>query len=509
MTKLPFAPWRTKREEHGASQISEIEVDGQIAVASTDGHCLKLLKFSPHAQDSWNALDSYSGTAIFGITGSAKTTGSGAAIACAMLEAGYGGCVFCAKPEEAQDNWIKYCTQTDRLNDMVIISPDQPYRFDFINYELNREGRGAGQTENLVALLSHITEIAEGKAEQQGGEAFWGRAMKEMLRNAIDLLSISQGRMTLEEISHLIVTAPHYPEQHQDEKWRNESFCWQCLQQARSKEREGKLTAMQCHDFRVTYRYWMQTHAALADRTRSGIVATFTSIADMFLHGVIRELFCSGQTNLEPDETFKDGKIIIVDLPIQEYHDVGRICQGIFKYMFQRAVLRRDVKEYPRPVFLWADEAQNFISKFDFRYQAVARSARAATVYLTQNISNYRSVLGAQGKDEAHAFLGNLKTQIFHAQGDAGTNQYASEMISQRWMNTRNFGMSNYPQNGSGTNAGASEGIHPKLLPSAFTTLRQGGLANDWEVDAIVFQSGRVWEATGDTYLPVVFKQKF
>lgn len=508
MKSLWPATRRAKQEDLGLAEKVDTDAQDEPSQQKQDGLSADwmdrpLLQLSP--MDAWTIRESFNGTSCMGGTGSGKTSGSGAAIARAFLNAGYGGFVCCAKPED-RPLFEQYCAETGRSDDLIIVSPEHPWRFNFLDYELNREGAGAGQTENLVALFAHIAAISEGKAEQQGSSDFWHRSMQQIVRNAVNLIALAAESMTLDHISELITSAPQYLQQHEEEEWRERSYCWQCITQARSRERDGQFSTIESHDFQVCYRFWMQSYAGLADRTRSGIVATFTSIADTLLHGVLWELLCT-ETTLVPDVAYKEGKIIVIDLPIQEWHDVARICQGIFKYMFQRCVLSRDVTQYPLPVFLWADEAQNFVSKFDFRYQAVARSARAATVYLTQNISNYYSVLGSQSKDEAHAFLGNLKTQIFHAQGDISTNQYASDMVSNQWMRTKNYGISNYQEQG-GSNAGASEGIHPKILPSHFTRLRQGGPLHGLEVDAVVFQSGRIWEATGDTYLPVIFKQQ-
>lgn len=187
----------------------------------------------------------------------------------------------------------------------------------------------------------------------------------------------------------------------------------------------------------------------MGDRTCSSVVATFTSVADLLLHGMVRELLGTG-INIVPEVTYRNGTIIIVDVSIQEYLKVGRVIQGIMKYMFERAILRRDPELDPRPVFLWADEAQNFLSSYDYQYQAVARSARACTVYLTQNISNYYSVLGSTGRDEANALLGNFNTKIFHANTDQPTNKYASDIIAQEWMMTYNFNSSNSSQSAGG-----------------------------------------------------------
>lgn len=46
------------------------------------------------------------------------------------------------------------------------------------------------------------------------------------------------------------------------------------------------------------------------------------------------------------------------------------------------------------------------------------------------------------------------------------------------------------------------------MLPAAFTTLRKGGPQNGLIVEGIVFQGGRIWRATGDTYLKAMFKQQ-
>lgn len=478
-----------------------------------------LLRLSP--VDYWTMRDSCEGVLITGETGSGKTSGSGVTIAKAYLRAGFGGLVLCAKPEEVL-LWHQYARETGREKSLIIFGPGHPWKFNFLNWELCRESKGGGQTENILNLLTHIVEIAENQVDSGGGEQFWNRAMREMLRNAIDLLSVAKGALTLEDIVKVIAEAPQnleevgpllspavadaagYEPTPQAIAWWNHSFCAECIDEAGRKQK----TPVQMHDFATAFRYWTKTFPGLSDRTRSGIVATFTSIADMLLHGFAWELFCT-TTNLSPEMTYKDGAIIVLDISVQEYHDLGRIMQGIFKFMFQRAILQRDVKQHPRPVFLWADEAQNFVSSFDFMAQAVARSARLCTVLLTQNVNNLYSVLGGggRGENQAHALMGNLGTKIFHAQSDRATNHYAAEVIGQEWTTAMNFSASAAESSHNSQSSGGSQTVQYKILPEAFTRLRKGGPQNGLQVEGIVFQGGRVWNATGDTYLKVVFKQ--
>jgi len=332
------------------------------------------------------------------------------------------------------------------------------------------------------------------------GDKFWGRAMKTMLRCAIDILTLANGTLTLADLHRFISEAPESAAQVVDESWQQSSFMARCISKAQAKPK----TAQQEHDFDVSVRYWLQSFAGMADRTKSSIVATFESVGDLLLHGVAHELLCTETTWL-PELCF-DGAITILDLPLQRYFEVGRIIQGIIKYAWQRAVLSRDITQKPRPVFLWIDEAQGHISPFDYEYQSTARSARACTVYLTQSITNIYARLGDGGRSQADALLGLFQTTIFHANADAVTNEWAAERIGRRWLTTYSF-HSNRSDQGGSRGSGGSESVQYKLLPSEFTTLRKGGPANNLQVDAVIFQGGRIWNASGDTYLRTIFTQ--
>lgn len=465
-------------------------------------------------QDYWTIADATQGTSIMGATGSGKTSGSGATLARAFLSAGLGGLVMCAKPEE-RELWEQYAAATGRLQSLVVFSPtgyrynehgqkvEHPWRFNFLDYELKRAGRGGGLTENLVNLLTRVTELAEGTHDIAGKEQFWERAMRQLIRNGIEILSLSKGTITLKDLARFVRDAPLSREQVDNETWQKTSFFWECLMEAKQKD----MTPREQNDFEMAASYWISEYPNLGDRTRSSIVATFTSVADQLLHGLAWELLCT-DTTIIPEVTYENAAVIILDLPIQEFQELGRIVQGIFKFMFQRAILRRNPKTNPRPVFLWADEAQNFVSSFDYQYQAVARSARACTVYMTQNISNYYAVLGgANSHDEAHALLGNFQTKIFHANGDHATNQFAADMIGQDWITSHNYGISTGEQGGSRT-GGGSESVQYKYFPHLFTRLKKGGRENKLQVEGVVFQGGRIWKANDDTYLVRTFVQE-
>ena len=440
----------------------------------------------------WTIRHSFEGVQIFGASGSGKTSGSGSAFALAMLSAGYGGLVLCAKPGE-RALWEWYAKQVGRETDLCVIGGGDPppYRYNFLAQP--------DHTENVVHLLATIVEIVNGKQSMGGESSFFVQSAQELIRNTVDLLYLGQGTVSLNDIYEVIVSAPQSREEARSKEWETRSFCAKLLLKARDKANKSEREA---NDFRVCSRYWLGYFAGLADRTRSSIVATFTSTADMLMHGLAWQLF-STDTNITPEVAFS-GKIIVLDLPLQRYHDLGKLVQGIWKFCFQRAVLARSVHARTRPVMLWADESQEFIvASFDARYQARARDRRAATVFLAQNISAYYSKMGDHGEVEAHTLLGNLATRIFHANVDTATNVYASDLISDAWQTVASGGNS-MNAGGWGTSANGSQQVHKKVLPSVFTSLQRGG----GSVEGIIVQNGRVWPTTRDTYALVSFTQQ-
>ena len=189
-----------------------------------------------------------------------------------------------------------------------------------------------------------------------------------------------------------------------------------------------------------------------------------------------------------PEDSLK-GKIILINLPVKKYHKVGRDCQILFKYIWQRAMEKRQVNYASIPVFLWADEAQNFLHEHDSDYQATARSSRISTVYITQNLPNYYAAMGGSKADyRVKSFLGTLGTKIFHANADIETNKYASELIGDALFidPSRSVTMAEkFSQSDS-----MSLKMDRQVRPEEFVGLKTGGARNDYRVEGYFHKQG-------------------
>lgn len=496
-----------------------------------------LLSFSP--RDRWTMRDAFQGTTILGGTGSGKTSGSGAALARAFLQAGFGGLVLCAKPGE-RALWERYARETGRSKSLIIFGADGTRRFNFLDYELRRGDRLA--THNLVSMFMRIMEVAKGRDGDGGNEGFWRDAVGELLTNSFLVLYSAYGTITLADLMNLIMSAPRSLAESDTDGWRAQSFCFQSL----VKMAKDPLFPLPEQDVMVAGNFFRKRWATASDRLRSSVEFTFTSMASPFLTGYLREIFAT-TTNTIPEFT-QQGAIIVVDLPIKEHGESGILAQHVWKYLWQRATERRNAERDPtaRPLFLWADECQFFVSKYDNEFQSTARGSKAATVYLTQSLpALYERMGGRTPEHSAHTLLNNFQTRIFHQNMDMTTNQQAADMVGREWHTVRSWGTSSGGNAGSSTTYGNTSGggvsgsgtqttissswgrsegyadstgrnwgssesysqqVEHVVMPHVFTRLRQGGRGG--HPQAVVVQGGRLFSTTGRPYLICEFPQR-
>lgn len=481
--------------------------------------------FTGNHQDSFSIRNCFTGFQIFGGTGSGKTSGSGKFLAKRFLKAKFGGLVLTVKPDECAE-WQEWAKETGRTDDLIIFKPSNPYRFDFLSYEQHREGEGAGSTFNLVDLLITACSIAKPEISSgSGGDKFWEDAANELIAKTVDLIALCGEDVTVSNILSIINSAPTSSEEKKTKSGQSIPSClfpigedkngkqiYSSFAQAiKGLAKQSKnFTKQQTRDAVACQDYFLKDYASLGERTRSSIKIHVTTTLYQLLRGELGLLFCNGQASndeieITPELTYKEGKIIIIDMPVMEWKETGKLAQGLFKYMFQRAIERRSFKNYPRPVFLWADEAQYFLNRSDQMFLTTARSAGCATVYLTQNIENYYSIMA---ESVTRSMLGNLQTKIFHQNSDISTNEYASKIIGKTWDEVRNRNVSFGADSEMGSfSSSSSDQLLNKIEPDQFNHLRTGGNENDLVVEAILFSGGRTWIDSNDTFEFIQFKQ--
>lgn len=454
-------------------------------------------------------LDPYSlrhaceGMSIMGAPGASKSTSSGAAILTALLATGAGGLIACVKAGE-RARVEAMARKSGRGDSLIVVEPGGPWRCNLLDYVLRRPGVKGSRVEQVVNLLIAIVDVAErGESVDAGkNEAFWQRSLKVRIRNAVEVFIAAGERLSVEAMHRFMQSAPSTHEQVQEAGWQAESTCYRLIQ--KGLDGYASMSARQRSDFDLAATYWLREVIDFPEETRGSIAATWSAAADLLMRGQLADLFGT-DTTFVPDLSFGGvgGAVIVLDLPVKVYGQAGAVLQAAFKHVWQMAAEQREIGPDSPVAFLYIDEAQEIVSESDAFFFATARSARIASVLISQNLSNYYSALGGeQGRHRVEAMLANLCTHVWHANGHALTNKWASDMVAEH--TATRYGWSR-DQTGRGSGSG-TEAIEKKLRQSVFTELAKGGPPS-WTAEAIWFQGGRIFGASGETYLRLAFRQ--
>ncbi len=452
---------------------------------------------------AFRIADALTGVAAFGATGSGKTSGVAKHLALGYLAADFGGIVLCAKKEERYQ-WQQWARETGREDDLIIFDVSGRYRFNFLDWEAQRSGQGGGLTINIVALLDEIAgAIAGGAGRSEGGDEnkFFEDALHHMNTNLVDLPLFAGLPVSLPLMRSIVTSAPQSIADIASPDYQ-QGACAHILMEAEQRLQNAPQAVKD--DFEECKNYWLREYPTIGEKTRGIIALSFAMLVRPFITRPLRQLF-SMDTNVKPEDAFS-GKIILIDLPVQEFRLAGRVANLAWKYCFQVAVMRRMQPggQFLRPVFLWADEAQNFVTSFDAEYQAVARSAGGCTVYLTQNRESYRRVLG--NDDAVDSLLGNLQAKFFCQNSSIDTNEYASQLLGERYININSLTASQNGQGGQGSVTRAEQ-KRAFVEPAAFTTLKRGGDLYHYQVECIAYKGGAIFE-NGQPFKLLVFNQR-
>ena len=427
------------------------------------------------AGDAWRVKDAFEGTQILGSPGSGKTSGSGKAIAHAFLSAGFGGLVLCAKVDE-RARWERYCAETGRTDSLIVFDDSGSRRLNFLHYEMARQGLGRADPSDVVALLLTLLDATQQQGSQYQRDSFWRDATGELLSNAIALLWSAYGRLEMDQLFRLIRDRPTSGAQAKDTAWRADSFWAKTIDRCAGEPSHP----LPPEDLEAIRDYWETVLAQKDERTAGNIIATLSAQLHRFRTGILRQLFCT-TTNVLPELTH-EGAVLVIDLPVKEGSAAFRMAQHIFKYLWQRSVERRPPDRTSRPVFLWADECQFFVSPYDNHFQSTARSARACTVFLTQSLPAYYEQIGAQKPEHAtDSLLANFQTKIFHASSCPKTNQWAADLIGKSIQRRRNWGRGSSDGSTVGSSYGATTGESSSVARGTSTNRGQSrGWGHGW-----------------------------
>lgn len=470
---------------------------------------------------SWNDRDTFSigqsleSVMVFGATGSGKSSCVNSHFAKCYLQNYYAGLILSVKDEK--EKWITYCKETHRLDDLILVTADaKNCGFNFLEY-LNSAPTSIPIAQNIARKL-HLAinaGIDDGNGSQD--KAFWDSSLLQLLTCTIELLQTTRSQLRIYDIHRLIQDTPRNYDDLSNPKWTDSSACFQLLKQA-STILKSLIPTPEVNEkirrFKILEYFFLRQWVNLSEKTRSIVEQYFMAFADRLLSSPLFSLFCD-KSDITP-ELLNQGKIILVDLPVVKFGDIGLYANTIWKLAFQHFVTTRDINKNTKPVFLNVDEAHIMLADLeeDARFVSVSREYRCANLILTQNLTNFIHTNGgdAKAKTAVESFLSNFGTKIFLGNTDPNTNEFASNLIGKdiTWRNNQNVSIG---ENFSSSH-GSSEQTDYIIQPNTFSKLATPGEV-PFVSEAIVHRQGRSFRSNGENYLTTAFyrddikKQKF
>jgi type IV secretory pathway TraG/TraD family ATPase VirD4 len=435
------------------------------------------------------------GLFVSGGLGSGKTSTVLFQIAMACLLAGFGFLILTVKADETA-RFIEYVKKAGREKDLIIFNAKSGLSFDPLAYLWRSGGRAAAHIETIVEAFTILMGV--GKNHEHSSEAqYFERAVEELLRAALVVLSNAGELISIISLHKLIASLPQGEGIVDTEEWQKSSECSRILEQV--KTRYGSLSESSKSDLDVAIVHLLSKWASLDYRTRSNIESTWSGMASRFVYDPFRSLFCSGRFDFTPEQITHEGKILIVDMPALEYgRHTSRVCQVLIKLIFQRAWTRHQYKPgCCNGAILFQDEFPFLMHRDEQHFHTVCRSSAVAPICACQNILTMAAEEFGENTPGSRTlgFLGLFGTKVFMANNEMQTNEFASNQIGREWQFVEGWSAGEGQQSNSHLGVSGSKQLVHLIEPIEFTRLTKPDGDNPL-AEGILHMNGRSLNAT-------------
>jgi len=394
----------------------------------------------------------------------------------AMMQAGYGILALTTKgtPPSDVELFLDMARRTGRENSVVLFGPGHRLGFNILRYEMaacQRPGDHGDMAGNVAALFGAAAELAMPTRAAGGGEHIWKMAVESLVRHAVTLVFAATDDLRLDDVVAVAKSAPQSLAQAKDPVWRRESACYQLLERAGARRPNNR-------NLRLAESYFLSEFPGYPPDTRNSVIFSMgAGCADVFQRDPLNGMFFGG-TDYTP-EILLDGAILILDCPILQYREVGRIAAGLLRICSQRALERRTQHVGLRPVGIIWDETQRTLLRSDVAFQETARSARCATIAATQHLPALKDAVGA---DLAANFVGNMRTKLFCQSNEPETGEYMRKLCGQKEVKK----LTHTRGSDGRTNSSETTVMEDALPPQAAHNLKTGGKVNRFKITALL-----------------------
>ena len=250
-------------------------------------------------------------------------------------------------------------------------------------------------------------------------ESYWIDKSETVLAEAIKLCRLyNNGYVTFKEIHNLITNHDYYFEK---------------INTLRNKFLKHKFNSDQSYDLLSALNFFEKEFYSLDSRTFNILKSEITRITSCFVSDSdVLKTFCPEKSkNNFPgfQSIIESGKIVILNMNINEYKNLSKIIATYLKLDFQTEVLRRLATNSTNihPVAFISDEYSEYVSATDANFFSQSRESKCINIVSTQS---YTSLLNAlNNKYSVEVIVQNLVNKLWFRSDDMFTIEDAQKQL--------------------------------------------------------------------------------
>ena len=301
----------------------------------------------------------------------------------------------------------KYCENSNRDNDLIIIELGGKFKYNPLNKPHLKASVLANRLKTILLLFS-----------ENNSESYWLDKAEQILEHAIKLCRLyNNNYVNFTEIHKIITDSNYYYEK---------------IELLKNNFLNTKLNEEQCYTLLSSITFFENEFLKLDARTMSILKSEITRITNCFVSD-FDVLHTFNPTKEEENfyglsDILEKGKIVILNMNISEYKNLSKIIAAYLKLDFQTEVLSNLAKNNcNRTVAFISDEYHEYVTSTDADFFAQSREAKCINIVATQSYTSLLKTLN--NESSVKVIIQNLINKIWFRTDDAFTIEEAQKQI--------------------------------------------------------------------------------
>ncbi len=304
---------------------------------------------------------------------------------------------------------LEFAEEFDRTDDVITIELNGKYKYNPLDKPDLKPSVLANRLKTILLLFS-----------KNNSESYWLDKASQILEESIKLCRLyNNNYVTFEELHKLINFPDYYSEK---------------VHILRDQFIQNKLTQTQLYDLLSALNFFQKEFFSLDQRTISILKSEITRITNCFVSDYeVLKTFNPPKEELNFygfEEVLQKGKIVVLNMNINEYTNLSKIIAAYLKLDFQTDVMRRLAKYSNnnfRSVCFISDEYAEYCTETDANFFAQSREAKCINIVATQSYTSLLNTL--QNQATVNVITQNLINKLWFRSDDIFTIESAQKQI--------------------------------------------------------------------------------